>query len=405
MALEKNLYPLTGKVQHYAWGGFHIIPALLDINNNEKKPFAEYWLGTHPLASSEVHTGHQFLNNLIEENTELTLGKYVATNFGALPYLLKILDVRDMLSIQVHPAKSEAEESFKKENEAGISLTASHRNYKDENHKPELVVALGDFWLLHGFKPRNKMIAVLKEIPELHSLLPVFEKEGYKGLYREVMEMPQQNVNQSLQPLLDRIIPRYTENDVSKSEEDFWAARAALTFNKDNDIDRGIFSIYLFNLVHLRKGEAVFQDAGLPHAYLEGQNVEIMTNSDNVLRGGLTHKHIDVPELLKHVICEETVPDILSGRINNRHETVFKTPVPEFQLSYISLYKGENFSFKTRTGEILVLLEGNAKFISGGEKIRLSSGEAVFIVADREVEIQSTGKTLIYRASVPVPET
>ena len=135
MALEKNLYPLTGKVQHYAWGGFHFIPALLDITNNEKKPFAEYWLGTHPLASSEVHTGHQFLNNLIEENTELTLGEYVATNFGALPYLLKILDVRDMLSIQVHPAKSEAEESFKKENEAGISLTASHRNYKDENHK------------------------------------------------------------------------------------------------------------------------------------------------------------------------------------------------------------------------------------------------------------------------------
>jgi len=108
--------------------------------------------------------------------------------------------------------------------------------------------------------------------------------------------------------------------------------------------------------------------------------------------------------LLKHVNCEETVPDILSGKINNRHETVFKTPVPEFQLSYISLYKGENFLFKTRTGEILILLEGTAKFISGKEKIKLNSGEATFIVAGQDVEIQSTGKTLIYRASVLVPE-
>ena len=404
MALEKNLYSLTGKVQHYTWGGYQFIPALLDITNDEKKPFAEYWMGAHPLASSEVDSKYQFLSKLIEENSELTLGKYVAENFGALPYLLKILDVRDMLSIQVHPAKGEAEESFRKENEAGISLTASHRNYKDENHKPELVVALGDFWLLHGFKPRNKMIAILKDTPELQSLLPVFEKEGYDGLYRHVMEMPQENVNQLLQPLLDRILPRYKDSDLSKSEEDFWAARAALTFNKDNNIDRGIFSIYLFNLVHLRKGDAVFQDAGLPHAYLEGQNVEIMTNSDNVLRGGLTNKHIDVPELLKHVNCVETVPDILSGKINNRHETVFKTPVPEFQLSYISLYKGENFLFKTRTGEILILLEGTAKFISGKEKIKLNSGEATFIVAGQDVEIQSTGKTLIYRASVLVPE-
>ncbi|MES1217002.1 MAG: mannose-6-phosphate isomerase, class I [Bacteroidota bacterium] len=361
-------------------------------------------MGTHHLATAEIDAEQQFLDKLIDENKESVLGKYVADEFGTLPYLLKVLDVRDMLSIQVHPTKKEAEESFKKENEAGVSISAPHRNYKDDNHKPELVAALGDFWLLHGFKPKNKMIAVLNSVPELQSLLPVFEKESYEGLYRFVMELPQDKVNEMLQPLLDRIVPLYKENKIAKDQEDFWAARAALTFNKGTDIDRGIFSVYLFNLVHLKKGEALFQDAGLPHAYLEGQNVEIMTNSDNVLRGGLTNKHIDVPELLKHVDSEETVPDILSGRLNNRYETVFKTPVPEFQLSNISLYKGENFLFTSRTGEILILVEGAARFIAGEEKIKLNSGEAVFIAAGAEVEIQSTGKTLIYRASVPVPD-
>jgi mannose-6-phosphate isomerase len=404
VALKKKLYPLIGKVQHYTWGGYHFIPALLDITNEEKKPYAEYWMGIHPLASAEIDSEHQFLNKLIDENKELVLGNYVAEHFGNLPYLFKILDVRDMLSIQVHPPKNQAQESFKKENAAGIALNASHRNYKDDNHKPELVAALGDFWLLHGFKAKNKMIAILNSVAELQSLLPVFENESYKGLYQFVMEMPLQKVNELLQPLLDRIVRLYKENKLSKDQEDFWAARAALTFNKDNTIDRGIFSVYLFNLVHLKKGEALFQDAGLPHAYLEGQNAEIMTNSDNVLRGGLTHKHIDVAELLKHVNCEATVPDILSGKINNRHETVFKTPVPEFQLSYISLYKGENFLFTSSTGEVLILVEGTAKFIAGEEKIKLNSGEAVFIVAEQDVEIQSTGKTLIYRASVPVPE-
>lgn len=402
--MKKKLYPLNGKVQYYSWGGYDFIPALLDITNEEKRPYAEYWMGVHPLAASEIDAEHRSLNDLIDENKESVLGKYVTDQFGNLPYLFKILDVRDMLSIQVHPTKNEAAKNFEKENEAGISLDAAHRNYKDDNHKPELVAALGDFWLLHGFKAKNKLTAILKSVPELESLLPVFENEDYKGLYRFVMEMPQEKLNELLQPLLDRIIPLYKKGKLAKDQEDFWAARAALTFNKDNNIDRGIFSVYLFNLVHLKKGEALFQDAGLPHAYLEGQNVELMTNSDNVLRGGLTHKHIDVPELLKYVNCEETVPDILNGRINNRHETVFKTPAPEFQLSYISLYKGENFIFTSRTGEILVLVEGTAKFISGAEKIKLNSGEAVFVTAGQDIEVQSTGKTLIYRASVPVPE-
>ncbi len=265
------------------------------------------------------------------------LGAYTAGRFGRLPYLLKILDVKDMLSIQVHPSKSYAEQAFLEENKKGIPLNAPDRNYKDDNHKPELMVALSDFWLLHGFKPAALMKRTLQQIPELRFLGPIFDKDGYQGLYKTVMEMEQLDVNAVLQPLLDRILPAYRDGRLSKDREDFWAARAALTFNETGRIDRGIFSVYLFNLVNLRPGEAIFQDAGLPHAYLEGQNVEIMANSDNVLRGGLTPKHIDVPELLKNIRFEATEPNIILGKSVDGPIAVFQTPAPDFELSRIEV--------------------------------------------------------------------
>jgi mannose-6-phosphate isomerase len=160
--------------------------------------------------------------------------------------------------------------------------------------------------------------------------------------------------------------------------------------------------VYLFNLVNVKKGDAIFQDAGVPHAYLEGKNAEIMANSDNVLRGGLTKKHIDVTELLKHVKCEATVPNILHGEKDNR-ETIYKTPAKEFQLSYISLGKDESFSVHSETGEVFIVIEGSARFSVADEKLKLAGGEAAFIIAGQKVNmLSSADKTLIYRASAPV---
>ncbi|MGC4038219.1 MAG: mannose-6-phosphate isomerase, class I [Chitinophagaceae bacterium] len=402
MALKNKLYSLYGKVQHYAWGGYEYIPALLDITNEENKPYAEYWMGTHPLASAEVGDAHESLAKLIADNKEAILGDAVTKDFGELPYLFKILDVRDMLSIQVHPSKENAKADFAKEHKAGVAVDAPHRNYKDDNHKPELAAALTDFWLLHGFKPKEKMVSILSNVDELESLLPIFEDEGYEGLYKHVMEMPQEEVNEILQPLIDRIVPLYNEGRLTRYKEDFWAARAAVTYNQGDDIDRGIFSVYLFNLVNVKKGDAIFQDAGVPHAYLEGKNAEIMANSDNVLRGGLTKKHIDVPELLKHVKCEATVPEILHGEKDNR-ETIYKTPAKEFQLSYITLGKDESFSVFSKTGEVFIVIEGNARFSVGDERLRLAAGESAFVVAGQKVNmLSSSDKTLIYRATAPV---
>jgi mannose-6-phosphate isomerase len=380
---------LKGTVKHYDWGGVSFIPSLLKIDNREKKPFAEYWMGTHPFGDSLVNTG----------GNELTPLSHIA---NAFPFLLKILDVKDMLSIQVHPSKAGAEEGFAKENTKGVPLDAPNRNYKDDNHKPELMVALSDFWLLHGFKPTEELIYTLLNVVELRELLPIFNHSGYSGLYKHVMMISQEEVNRILQPLLDNLAVANKESEPDRFDEDYWVAKAAASFNKNGNIDRGIFSIYLFNLVHLKKGEGIFQLTGVPHAYLEGQNVEIMANSDNVLRGGLTTKHIDVPELLKHTKCEATYPSILSGEEIGTHEKLFKTSAPDFQLSVIDLAAGDTISFTPITTEILLLTEGMAELDDDNIEVRLGQGNpAAVAFTGQVVYLAAATRSTIFRASVP----
>jgi len=281
-------------------------------------------------------------------------------------------------------------------------LNAPDRNYKDDNHKPELMAALSEFWLLHGFKPEEELAKVLQAVPELSFLGPVFAKQGYQGLYKTVMEMPQQSVNEALQPLLDRILPLYREDRLSKQEEHFWAARAALTYNEPGKTDRGIFSIYFFNLLNLHPGEAIFQDAGLPHAYLEGQNVEIMANSDNVLRGGLTPKHVDVPELLKHVKFEATHPRILGGESGPGHITVYHTPAPDFELSRIALLSGESVTMRAHSAEIFIILEGSLGVIEqNATPFGRKTGDAFIAFDQAKFDLVAQEETIIYRAVVP----
>ncbi len=402
---NQRLFKLKGKVQPYAWGGQDFIPALLG-QKPSGKPAAEYWLGAHESAPAEVQDNgrHIGLNQLIAAHPEQTIGTGVISSFGRLPYLLKILDVKDMLSIQVHPSKVVAEQEFARENEAGIPLTDPKRNYKDDNHKPELLVALSSFWLLHGFKPSGQLTEMMHTIPELHLLIPAFSESGYEGLYRTIMQMPQQEVNFILQPLLDRIIPLYKDGQLNRSQEDFWAARAALTFNKHGIIDRGIFSIYLLNLVELKRGEAIFQDAGILHAYLEGQNVEIMANSDNVLRGGLTPKNIDINELMRHVRFEPVDPWIISGTVEGA-ERVYKTPVDDFELSVFELEANENAQFETATAEIMIITRGRAALECGEQQLELNKGESAVIFAGQPVNITALDQTEAFRASVPVHRT
>jgi mannose-6-phosphate isomerase len=404
MKEAKRLFYLEGVPQYYAWGGQSLIPSLVPSAKSGDKPVAEYWLGSHQSAPSLVMDSEKSkLDRLVAADADKILGTPVAKKFGRLPYLLKLLDVKDMLSIQVHPSKIEAEKEFARENAAGIPISAPDRNYKDDNHKPELMVALSDFWLLHGFKSKEKLVQTLTVVPELNFLISTFESSGYEGLYKLVMSMPQQEVNKALQPLLNRVIPLYNAGKLAKHQEDFWAARAAQIFSQHENVDRGIFSIYFFNLLHLKKGEAIFQDAGVPHAYLEGQNVEIMANSDNVLRGGLTNKHIDVKELLKHVKFEATKVTIQSGKKIHDKELVFETAAPDFQLSVFNLNKKDQVSFTAATAEILLLTEGSVQLADGLNELLLEKGHpAAIIFSGGKVQGTALQNAVLFRASVPV---
>ena len=394
--VDQRLFKIKGIVQHYSWGGYDFIPNLLGIDNIERKPFAEYWLGAHPNHPASIGDNEN-LFNYIRANTSDALGNEVAGRFSTLPFLFKILDVRQMLSIQVHPSKESAAIGFAAENEKGIPVTAAHRNYKDENHKPELMVALSDFWLLHGFKKESDLKKTLEAIPEFEFLLTIFNNKGYKGLYEEVMTMSQQKVNAILQPIVERIVPLYNNGELRKDQEDFWAARAAIHFCKEDNYDRGIFSVYFFNLLQLKKGEGIFQPQGMPHAYLEGQNVEVMANSDNVLRAGLTDKHIDVAELMKHVAFTPTLPDVIEPAA--AAHKVFASPAEEFELHQYQLRKEEEA--EAASAEIWFLLSGAATVEANGENLVVKKGESFFVKPQTNMIIKPSDQAELFRVSVP----
>ncbi|MCC7525976.1 MAG: mannose-6-phosphate isomerase, class I [Chitinophagaceae bacterium] len=398
------MFKLIGKIQHYPWGGTTFISTLLGIVNATNEAYAEYWMGAHPNAPSFVEQSENQkipLDKLIAGNPEYWLGKQTAERFGRLPFLLKVLDVKEMLSIQVHPSKQEAEKGFARESEAGIPVNAPHRNYKDDNHKPEMMLALSEFWLLHGFKTKERLLQTLNETQAFKTLAPLFEKEGYYGLYKYVMQLPQASVDDMLNPLLQEASLLYQSHQLPKSDPAYWACKVLPTPEGPyRNIDRGIFSIYFFNLIRLHPGQAIFQGAGVPHAYLEGQNMELMSNSDNVLRGGLTSKHVDVPELLTHTLFEGITPRLVDGE-KRGWETIFPCPVSDFVLSRIALSPLQSYRHIAFSAEILHVADGEIEIVSGLETVQLKKGETVFIRATEDYFIRAHTNTILYKAAVP----
>jgi mannose-6-phosphate isomerase len=320
-----------------------------------------------------------------------------------------------MLSIQAHPTIAQAQAGFEAEEAAGVPLKASTRNYKDRNHKPEVHVALTDFWMLHGFRPLEEIAGSLQSVQELRALMPDFGSRLQaadpsaraallRELYERVMTMPQTEVDSFLNPLIARL---EKESPKNKDLPDFWALRAAREFPlPDGYRDRGIFSIYLLNLVRLKPGQATYQSAGTLHAYLEGVNVELMANSDNVLRGGLTPKNVDVPELMRVLRFDEGKVDIIHGRDVGNGETVFPTPAEEFELSRIQCGPGESYQSGHRNGpDILIVMEGEITASFHGETLQLKAGESIFAPQSASYEISCpSGMAVVFKASVPRAE-
>lgn len=395
------MYKLQGVIQHYSWGGNTFLPGLLNHSNQEEKPFAEYWLGVHSGGPGVVDLGeggYTQLINLIGSDKIKHLGGKTFSQFNGLPFLLKILDVKDMLSIQVHPNKERAKKGFEDEVQRGVDLSAPHRNYKDQNHKPEVMVALSEFWLLHGFAANIE--ERLHSYTFLNQFLPQFQSGGIKNLYEHLLKLPQETVNQIIAPQAEKIIPLYLANQLEKNQPDFWAARAMMNFCVDGQYDKGIFSIYLMNILQLQTGEGVFQGTGILHAYLEGQNVELMANSDNVLRAGLTPKHIDIPELLANTSFVVTIPQIIQVSLNNGFQE-YPCDTSDFLIQRILLTEGEKREL-TLTGPSIVLqIKGETQW--KGYNHWVANGlQSFFIDPLESVSINANANTELYVASVPV---
>lgn len=398
-----SIYKLENPMIHSHWGCTSSMTALFGYANPEQKPMAELWMGAHPSApSSLVVQGKQVrLDEWIASHSERLLGSEVAKRFEhKLPYLFKVLSARSPLSIQSHPTKEQATEGWKRENALNIPLTSPTRNYKDDNHKPELVFALTPYHALNGFRPVEEMISLWQPLiqenanPQLQELTKHRNDDSLKGFYQTLMtaEKPKALV----ESILTRCLNLLEIADLNTMQREAYQLVVRLHEFYPGDI--GVLSPLLLNYIVLQPGQAMFLKAGTLHAYLKGTALELMANSDNVLRGGLTPKHVDVSELLQTTHFSPLAAQDIYCKVTKTSENVvtFDTPAPDFQLSIISLPNESNSEQVSNANrpEILFILEGNIKITSPqGETITLKCGESAFVPADiTEYTIAGKGK-------------
>jgi mannose-6-phosphate isomerase class I len=409
---DRAPYPLRvrGGVQHYAWGSTDAIPELLGQANPRHEPFAELWLGAHPdlPAHATIGSGDIALNRLTGAAGPVLLGKRAFEQFdGAFPFLLKILSAAKPLSIQAHPNTEQAESGFARENHAGLDLDDPRRSYKDDKHKPELISALEDFYALRGFRPLDELARTVHDRPELSDLLPdgTLTHDGMVELYVELMQLPQLEVNRRLIPLMQRLRTANENRKFGKSDPEYWAIRADDEFSRDEIKDRGLFSVFLLNLVRLRPGQAMYLPAGEPHSYLEGTGVEIMANSNNVLRGGLTPKRVDVEELLSVLTFECGKPTVLEPERDRGLGTRarYVTPALEFELSRVQLNSGERqLAGEAHGAELGIVLDGKLNIDSrGGSNLELERGKSFLIPYGIPYVMSARDTATVFIGSVP----
>ncbi|MFK0126245.1 mannose-6-phosphate isomerase, class I [Streptomyces nigra] len=380
---------LDNTVRPYAWGSTTAIPRLLGVEPTGE-PQAEMWMGAHPGAPSRTARGT--LAEVIEADPERELGAATVAKFGPrLPFLLKLLAAGAPLSLQVHPDLTQARQGYEDEERRGIPIDAGHRNYKDANHKPELICALTEFDGLCGFRDPVQAAGLLDALG-VDSLKP----------YVDLLHARPEEA--ALREVLTAILTADRDAMAHSVAE---AAAACTRLGGEHGPyagiahhypgDPGVIAAMLLNHVRLQPGEALFLGAGIPHAYLSGLGVEIMANSDNVLRCGLTPKHVDVPELLRIVRFEAGDPGVLRPEAAPDGEEVYETPIDEFRLSRYVLPEGTTAHDLTRaTPQILLCTSGSVR---AGEH-DLTPGRSVFVPAGEKAEVSGAGT--VFRATVVV---
>ncbi len=395
---------LENPIQTYAWGSHTALAELLGLPSPSSQPQAELWMGAHPKAPSKVilaDSGFHLLNDIIAREPESLLGSRTASQFSnRLPYLFKVLAVEQPLSIQAHPSRSQARAGFDRENRLGIPLDAPHRNYKDDNHKPECICALTPFWALCGFRPIADMLTLFSTVrsegmdPYLKRLEHQPDSSGLKDFFKTILSMTPEERRPVIAQAMKQAQPLAADNSVYR-----WMVE----LHQFHENDMGIFAPILLNLVRLSPGQALFLPAGELHAYLHGVAVELMANSDNVLRGGLTPKHVDVPELMKTLLFREQALEILLPEAMGKTEKVYRTPSTEFTLSVISVRDGIRHHSGARDSiEILLCVEGAAVLRQSDQAPPLPMAKGVSVCIPAAVGAYSvSGDAVIYKAAVP----
>ncbi len=370
---------LHNVVQHYAWGSRTAIPEFLGTTP-DGTPQAEVWMGAHPSAPSLVlrHGVQRRLDDVIAENPVGELGQDVAQAFGGrLPFLVKLLAAGEPLSLQAHPNRQQAQAGFARENAAGIALDAPNRLYKDANYKPEILCALTDFVGLCGFRPVAATVALLRSIhtPTAQRLGDELSRDGVESVVTGLLHLhPDQRSH-----VVDEVVAGCRL--ASSCDEFTWALR--LSEQYPGDI--GVVVSLLLNLVHVAPGQALFLGAGNLHAYLGGLGVEVMANSDNVLRGALTPKHVDVDELLAVLDFAPLIQPLMVSRSVGPGVVVFDTPVPDFRLWVHSMDPGQHLEHHCEGPEIIVCTAGEV-MVDG---VALSRGMSAFVSSEERYQLQT----------------
>ncbi|HBI08906.1 mannose-6-phosphate isomerase [Franconibacter pulveris] len=369
---------LINSVQNYAWGSKTALTDLYGIANPQNQPMAELWMGAHPKSSSKIQDeagDTRSLRDVIEANKPALLGQHVAERFGELPFLFKVLCADQPLSIQVHPNKQASEEGFARENAAGIPLDAAERNYKDPNHKPELVFALTPFLAMNAFREFSEIVSLLQPVSGAHTAIAHFlenpNAERLSELFASLLNMQGEEKSRALAVLKAAV--------ASQQGEPWQTITFIEQFYPD---DSGLFSPLLLNVVKLNPGEAMFLFAETPHAYLQGVALEVMANSDNVLRAGLTPKYIDIPELVANVkFVGKPAGELLTQPVKQESALDFPIPVADFAFSLHDLSTHET-PLAQQSAAILFCVEGEAVLRRGDERLVLKPGESAFVAAN-----------------------
>ncbi|MEZ9397999.1 mannose-6-phosphate isomerase, class I [Vibrio splendidus] len=373
------MFKLKNQIKNYAWGSRTSISELFGIDNPNSEPQAEIWMGAHLGGCSTIGDNGHPLFDAISQNMNEYLGEYTTDRYGQLPFLFKVLAADTPLSIQVHPSKRKSEVGFSRENLQGIDLDDPTRNYKDSNHKPELVYALTPYRAMNGFRPIENIISLFDEIAlselynELNQLKQQTSNEGLACFFNSIMTLNDERRSRVLSQLEDAS-QRPVALDMTRE-----AIRYSQEFKRYYGSDIGLLSPFILNIIELDPGEAMFLFAETPHAYVEGTALEIMASSDNVLRAGLTPKHMDIPELLDNVLFTPTDPkSLVMSPIIKEGKKQYPIPVDDFgfDILYATDIKKEQY---VRSAEILFCIDNHVVIISGNNSIELSSGEALFV--------------------------